>query len=158
MRSTHGLVVRDDGCLQLKKQEAEVEGHGEELVPGVKITLVEIPSGIFLMGSLPGEEGRSVFTALSDDLKYGPAVDVATGDDQPWLIPAAGPNEIRLLRGGAWNRLPGRSRSASRGRDGPGSDGVYVGMLGYMVGSTGVRHCDIGLRVCYLPQDQLLDP
>jgi len=40
--------------------------------------------------------------------------DFAPGDDQPWLIPAAGPEELRLLRGGAWNYLPSYCRSATR--------------------------------------------
>jgi formylglycine-generating enzyme required for sulfatase activity len=30
----------------------------------------------------------------------------APGDDQPWLIPAAVDNELRLLRGGSWNGPP----------------------------------------------------
>jgi formylglycine-generating enzyme required for sulfatase activity len=62
--------------------------------------------------------------------------DFAPEDDQPWLIPAAGPDEGRLLRGGSWDFKPSNCRSASRGQNRP--DFVAVG---------------IGFRVCCLPQD-----
>jgi len=60
--------------------------------------------------------------------------DFAPGDDQPWLIPAAGPEELRLLRGGSWSSSPRYCRSACRGR----SDPDY-------------RNDLIGFRVCCLP-------
>jgi formylglycine-generating enzyme required for sulfatase activity len=62
--------------------------------------------------------------------------DFAPEDGQPWLIPAAGPDEGRLLRGGSWDFKPSNCRSASRGQNRP--DFVAVG---------------IGFRVCCLPQD-----
>jgi formylglycine-generating enzyme required for sulfatase activity len=62
--------------------------------------------------------------------------DFAPEDDQPWLIPAAGPDEGRLLRGGSWDFKPSNCRSASRAQNRP--DFVAVG---------------IGFRVCCLPQD-----
>jgi formylglycine-generating enzyme required for sulfatase activity len=63
----------------------------------------------------------------------------APGDDQPWLIPAAGADEPRLLRGGSWYFNPRYCRSAYRDCNHP--DGVN-GLIGF--------------RVCCLPQDQLL--
>jgi len=60
----------------------------------------------------------------------------ASGDDQPWLIPAAADDEPRLLRGGSWGGHPAGCRSAYR--DDSHSDG---------------RFNFIGFRVCCLPQD-----
>ena len=60
----------------------------------------------------------------------------APGDDQPWLIPAAADDELRLLRGGAWHAPPAYCRSASR------DDFHPVNRLFH-----------IGFRVCCLPQD-----
>ena len=62
--------------------------------------------------------------------------DFAPEDDQPWLIPAAGPDEGRLLRGGSWVALPGYCRSAYRINFHPD-----------------YRSFTIGFRVCCLPQD-----
>jgi formylglycine-generating enzyme required for sulfatase activity len=60
--------------------------------------------------------------------------DFAPGDDQPWLIPAAGPEEFRLLRGGSWVYNPWYCRSAFRYRLAPD-----------------FRDLIIGFRVCCLP-------
>jgi len=51
----------------------------------------------------------------------------APGDDQPWLIPAAADDELRLLRGGSWGCYPRSRRSACRGRNGPDGAGSLVG-------------------------------
>ncbi|MCP9772462.1 SUMF1/EgtB/PvdO family nonheme iron enzyme [Synechococcus sp. Tobar12-5m-g] len=67
--------------------------------------------------------------------------DFAPGDDQPWLIPAAGAEEHRLLRGGSWFIFPGRCRSACRIHGGPG-DASY----------------GVGFRVVCLPQGPSLNP
>jgi len=60
--------------------------------------------------------------------------DFAPEDGQPWLIPAAGTNEQRLLRGGSWYDAPRNCRSACRNRDDPDD-----------------RFDLIGFRVCALP-------
>jgi formylglycine-generating enzyme required for sulfatase activity len=60
----------------------------------------------------------------------------APGDDQPWLIPAAVDNQLRLLRGGSWINGPRNCRSACRSNNHPGN-----------------RSNLIGFRVCCLPQD-----
>ena len=60
----------------------------------------------------------------------------APGDDQPWLIPAAADDELRLLRGGSWDDLPRNCRSAFRSSLHPDN-----------------RYYFIGFRVCCLPQD-----
>ena len=61
--------------------------------------------------------------------------DFAPGDDQPWLIPAAVDNELRLLRGGSWSGPPTNCRSAFRYNVHPG-----------------YRCINVGFRVCCLPQ------
>jgi formylglycine-generating enzyme required for sulfatase activity len=60
----------------------------------------------------------------------------APGDDQPWLIPAAVDNQLRLLRGGSWSNSPRDCRSAYR----------YFNLPDF-------RFLYIGFRVCCLPQD-----
>jgi len=65
----------------------------------------------------------------------------APGDYQPWLIPAAADDELRLLRGGSWNLYPGYCRSASRIHARP----VYA-------------YHDVGFRVVCLPQGPSLNP
>ena len=65
----------------------------------------------------------------------------APGDDQPWLIPAAADDELRLLRGGSWNDGPGLCRSAFRYRCGPD-----------------YANFDVGFRVVCLPQGPSLNP
>jgi formylglycine-generating enzyme required for sulfatase activity len=65
----------------------------------------------------------------------------APGDDQPWLIPAAADDELRLLRGGSWDNDPRRCRSAYRGRSQPDDADYYV-----------------GFRVVCLPQGPSLNP
>ncbi len=60
--------------------------------------------------------------------------DFAPEDDQPWLIPAAGNDEERLLRGGSWLSFPGSCRSACRSSTAPVN-----------------RDDFIGFRVCCLP-------
>jgi formylglycine-generating enzyme required for sulfatase activity len=62
--------------------------------------------------------------------------DFAPGDDQPWLIPAAAEDALRLLRGGSWDRSPGYCRSAFRAIHHPV-----------------IRNGFVGFRVCCLPQD-----
>jgi formylglycine-generating enzyme required for sulfatase activity len=59
----------------------------------------------------------------------------APGDDQPWLIPAAAANKLRLLRGGSWFNSPRYCRSACR--------------LSY---PPDLHYGSIGFRVCCLPQ------
>jgi formylglycine-generating enzyme required for sulfatase activity len=44
-----------------------VWGLVEELAPGVELQLVEIAAGRFLMGSPPGEEGRTVYEHLPEE-------------------------------------------------------------------------------------------
>jgi formylglycine-generating enzyme required for sulfatase activity len=65
----------------------------------------------------------------------------APGDDQPWLIPAAADDELRLLRGGSWNSLPRNCRSAYRDHLQPDNAGNGV-----------------GFRVVCLPQGPSLNP
>jgi formylglycine-generating enzyme required for sulfatase activity len=65
----------------------------------------------------------------------------APGDDQPWLIPAAADDELRLLRGGSWLDFPGYCRSAYRDLNQP--DGADYG---------------VGFRVVCLPQGPSLNP
>jgi len=65
----------------------------------------------------------------------------APGDDQPWLIPAAADDELRLLRGGSWYFNPSYCRSAYRYRNRPD----YAS-----------RH--VGFRVVCLPQGPSLNP
>jgi formylglycine-generating enzyme required for sulfatase activity len=65
----------------------------------------------------------------------------APGDDQPWLIPAAADDELRLLRGGSWYNFPRSCRSAYRGRLRP--DNAYY---------------HVGFRVVCLPQGPSLNP
>ena len=60
----------------------------------------------------------------------------APGDDQPWLIPAAADEELRLLRGGSWYFHPAVCRSAYRNDGHPDGRGFLI-----------------GFRVCCLPQD-----
>jgi formylglycine-generating enzyme required for sulfatase activity len=60
--------------------------------------------------------------------------DFAAEDGQPWLIPAAGMNEQRLLRGGSWFDCPVGCRSAYRDS-----------------GHPGLRFYVVGFRVCCLP-------
>ncbi len=72
---------------------------------------------------------------------WHPSYDFAPWDDQPWLIPAADPQEHRLLRGGSWFKDPGCCRSACRDFYPPYFDFNYL-----------------GFRVCCLPQDQFDDP
>jgi formylglycine-generating enzyme required for sulfatase activity len=60
----------------------------------------------------------------------------APGDDQPWHIPAAADDELRLLRGGSWYIYPAHCRSAYRFDIHPD-----------------YRFNDLGFRVCCLPQD-----
>jgi formylglycine-generating enzyme required for sulfatase activity len=67
--------------------------------------------------------------------------DFAPGDDQPWLIPAAGAEETRLLRGGSWVSGPRDCRSAYRSRNEPG-DAYNL----------------VGFRVVCLPQGPSLNP
>jgi formylglycine-generating enzyme required for sulfatase activity len=59
----------------------------------------------------------------------------APGDDQPWLIPAAADDELRLLRGGSWSNDPANCRSAYRVSLHPDD-----------------RYFNVGFRVCCLPQ------
>lgn len=68
--------------------------------------------------------------------------DFSPEDGQPWLIPAAGTNEQRLLRGGSWYGNPRYCRSAYRSCCHPPDYRLISG----------------GFRVCCLPQDQFLDP
>jgi len=65
----------------------------------------------------------------------------APGDDQPWLIPAAADDELRLLRGGSWHFFPRDCRSASRSHVRPVFANLYV-----------------GFRVVCLPQGPSLNP
>jgi formylglycine-generating enzyme required for sulfatase activity len=65
----------------------------------------------------------------------------APGDDQPWLIPAAADDELRLLRGGSWDYYPWDCRSAFRDLDRPGHSLDIV-----------------GFRVVCLPQGPSLNP
>ena len=65
---------------------------------------------------------------------WHPSYDFAPGDDQPWLIPVAGPDEARLLRGGSWDNIPRNCRSASR--------------YGFR---PDIRFSNVGFRVCALP-------
>jgi formylglycine-generating enzyme required for sulfatase activity len=51
----------------------------------------------------------------------------APGDDQPWLIPAAADDELRLLRGGSWNNYPRLCRSAFRNHGRPVNADYGVG-------------------------------
>jgi formylglycine-generating enzyme required for sulfatase activity len=60
----------------------------------------------------------------------------APEDDQPWLIPAAGDDEYRLLRGGSWGLVSRFCRSACRHCNHPDNRGSYYGF---------------GLRVVCLP-------
>ena len=61
--------------------------------------------------------------------------DIAPGDDQPWLIPAAIDGVPRLLRGGSWDCFPAGCRSAFR-----------------LCFPPNFRSFNIGFRVCCLPQ------
>jgi formylglycine-generating enzyme required for sulfatase activity len=65
----------------------------------------------------------------------------APGDDQPWLIPAAADDELRLLRGGSWGDFPRHCRSAVRFHFRPDDADV-----------------DVGFRVVCLPQGPSLNP
>jgi formylglycine-generating enzyme required for sulfatase activity len=56
--ATTGWLVRQGDRWEKKTKPIEVQGYGEELAPGVALTMVAIPAGTFLMGSPPGEEGR----------------------------------------------------------------------------------------------------
>jgi formylglycine-generating enzyme required for sulfatase activity len=58
----------------------------------------------------------------------------APGDGSAWLVPAAGPEKPRLLRGGSWYSNPVFCRSAFRYSLRPGN-----------------RHNYVGFRVCCLP-------
>jgi formylglycine-generating enzyme required for sulfatase activity len=67
--------------------------------------------------------------------------DFAPEDGQPWLIPAAGTNEQRLLRGGCWNESPSRCRSAFR-----------------MSAPPELCINSVGFRVCCLPPGSTSQP
>ena len=54
----------------------------------------------------------------------------APGDGSAWLIPAAGPGESRLLRGGSWDNDPRGCRSAYRYGSHPG---VRLSIIGFRV-------------------------
>ena len=66
---------------------------------------------------------------------------LAPGDDQPCLVPVAGADEQKLLRGGSWIGDPGDCRSAYRSHD----EAVSAAD-------------DVGFRVVCLPQDLSFNP
>jgi formylglycine-generating enzyme required for sulfatase activity len=56
--TTRGWLVRERGEWREKKEAIVVQGYREKLGAGEAITMVQIPTGEFLMGSLPYNEGR----------------------------------------------------------------------------------------------------
>ena len=67
--STTTWLVRQGDRWEKKTKPIEVQTYKEELPQGVELTMVEISTGNFLMGSPSGEEGRNDYSWLSDDDK-----------------------------------------------------------------------------------------
>ena len=87
------------------------------------------PANAWGLQDMHGNVWEWCLDAWHDSYKGAPA------DGSAWLVPKAGEDAIRLLRGGSWSDDPWDCRSAYRGHDDPG-------FVNY----------DVGFRVVCLPQ------